>query len=386
MASKNQYGLHIVFVLLSLVLQSCHDKHSMVLPKESKTVCPLLLTEEVDDLADYIKHIELIPIQQNLFIGCSQMLVGKDRLFILSGSAVFSISKEGNRVSNIGKIGRGPGEYLKIRHICFNSDESEIWCLDTYLNRVYRYCTSDGTFVGIIDPEILGESVDAIMPVLENRIGFYIPNPPNVGQYKQEHDCLRIYDIKGNKFSSAIPWMGFSVVSGFTRPVSISFGNKVALSIGLAPCFFLFEEGRLSECVNLDFGEKKPSMDLRYSNNPWDGVTELFQEDSYKLLSSVYYVKDALYFTVYGEKSSLWNFFINKDTSKGIRWQSGYVGGPPKGALASDAENLYFYLDDLQPRPSDLRPDPLVIQIQRSFREKIVPGMPYIVKVHYEVQ
>lgn len=381
-------GQRIIFVLLLLTLLSCRGKQSIILPKDSKKISPLLISGEREELTDIIIQTELIPVRESrkYFTGCSQMLIGRNNIYILSGGAVFSFSSNGEGLMSIGKIGRGPGEYLRIRHICFSNDENEIWCLDTYLNRVYRYSTSDGSFIGMLDPRILGQSVDAILPVFEDKIAFYIPNPPNVGHNKQAFECLRIYDMNGAAVSDALPWRGFSIVSGFTRPVSVSYGKIIALSIGLYPGYLMFEKGRLYKYVKLDFGDKNPSLDLSDSSSPWSGIKELFEEDSYKLLSSVYYVGDAVYFTVYGKKSSLWNFLINRVATKGIRWQSGYVGGPPTGALAADDNYLYYYFDDLRPTSSHLRPDPLVVYLQQKFGGMIEPDVSYVVKVQYEIQ
>lgn len=356
-----------------------------------RRVYPLKETRIVTDLSPFVAELELIDMSSDsvYLSGIIKMLATSEKYFFLSGGVVFSRSKNDKDIKRIGRIGRGPGEYLIIKDIALNFEKTELWCLDVY-NSILRYDINEGFFLGSIKTGKDIAHAEGIVPMADSRFGVYVPNPlmKDMADDNLSFYCLRIFDYNGKERGREIPWKDYNIDAGFSSPVSFSDNDICILSPESSSCpSVLFEEGREKEQLFFDFGRK--NVPFRYSfragDDPMLMLEDMFKEDYYKLISYVFLYDRGLYFRAYGENSSLWNFIIPKNNEKGIRWCS--IGGvtPPVSAIAVENGALFFSYDDYGLVSSiEEEPDPLKKCVMETFG---IPhsNKPCLIKVRFNV-
>lgn len=107
---------------------------------------------KLSSIADSIKFVKLEKTEVSLFEEVEDVEVHDDNLFFLSNmgqkkSRVFRYNLNGKFINSIGKIGRGPGEYLNCEYT-IDYDRQEILVLDWYNTRKIRVYDYSGVFKG----------------------------------------------------------------------------------------------------------------------------------------------------------------------------------------------------------------------------------------------
>lgn len=338
-------------LLFCCLCTQCRSERKQSNSEKVRNIQPLIITREVTDLEPYIEELELIPISSDSvsLSGIVKILVSSDHYFILSGGAVFSMPREGGSIEQIGSIGRGPGEYLFVKDVTFNSDETELWCLDP-LNAILRYSIEDNSYLGDISIEKEIAHPKAIFPLANERVAVYVPNPlmEDMGDEDLSFYCLRILDKNGKEIDKDFLWDDYNIDAGFSSPVSFSDDGICVLSLESSRPCVVFQNGIEIEQIFFDFGRK--NVPFRFSflsgDDPMQMLSELFKEDYYKLVSYVFFSDNYLYFSAYGKNSSLWNYVICQDRSEGIRWRSAGLYTPPKSAIATEQGYFLFPYED----------------------------------------
>lgn len=376
-------------ILLFLSLNSCGnhrtENDSSIPEKHFK---PLEATKEKEDLSDCITDIELVQINSDgvVFSGMTKLVVGDVRFYLVSGGVVYSASKDGKDVQRIGHLGRGAGEYLSIKDITLNPSQKELWCLDVN-NAVLRYDCSNGGFLGKVDPGPTIGYVRAIFPVSEDSFALFSPNPLDDGASHESFHCLRYYNLDSKELGKKMKWERFNADLGFSIPVT-----RNGLQFILAPTTFspaiVFQNGNEMEHVIFDFG-RKGVPDNYFSKDvheAWRNVSALFDADCYKCVSAIYFLGDKVYFQAFGKESSVWNFLMDIEGAKGIRWPS--IGGaaPPVSALSSDGGYLFFPYCDYGHASLEEEKDPLKRYVLQKFGRPCDKDASYIVKVKMHVE
>lgn len=354
---------NICFLYKSLILfpllfstPSCIT-HTQSQESGVRIIEPLSTTHEITDLTSFIEKIELVPVSVDPlpFSSVVKMLPAKV-FFILSGGVVYSVSRDGREVKKIGNVGRGPGEYIMLKDIALNMTESELWCLDTF-NDILKYDVETGSFIEKVD---IGQEIGAaraIVPMIDDNFAMYVPNPPEVGK---DSWCLRFYDKNGRERGKGLKSDCFNIDMGFSVPVSRSDGGVYVLSPESSCPSMVFGKGEHVDRFFFDFGKKNVPEDFfEGCVSPWEKVGEVFERDFFKIVSAVYFLKDGIYFRAFGKESSSWNFILDKEGNKGIRWQSVGIMTPPVFAVSSEDGWLYFPYEDYGSIPIEEEKDPL---------------------------
>lgn len=339
------------------------------------------VTDEVTDLSSYISELEVIPLVKDTtaFRGVTKLLIS-DRYFVLSGGVVFSTSLDGVDWIKIGNVGRGPGEYLSVKDIAISPDGKELWCIELY-NSVLRYNAVNGVFKGKVDiPKNVGY-VKGIIPVSPTEFALYIPNPTS-------GYCLKYYDINGREQGSEMPYLQYNFDMGFSIPITVSEGTIYSVSPESKMPTVVYRNGKPEMQFVFDFGSKTPP-DKYYSlkqDDPWKGLGELFELDYFKSVSSVFFINDEMYFRAFGRGSSSWNYYINKDRTRGIRWQSIGVMSPPICSIASTEGYTFFPYEDYGYIGFEEEKDALKKLVIEKYGLPEHAGGTFIIKVKFDVK
>lgn len=378
-------GYHIKVVLLPLlafgVLFGCSNDGSYYENTPQKILHPYSVTDEVFDLSSYISELDVIPLVNDTlaFKGITKLLIS-DKYFFLTGGIAFSASLEGNDLRMLGNVGRGPGEYLSIKDIALSPDGKELWCVELY-NSVLRYNTEDGIFLGKVSISKDIGYVKGIIPISPTEFALYSPNPTS-------GYCLKIYDFDGRVKKSGMPYSQFNFDMGFSVPTTVSDGTTYAISPESKMPTVVYRQGQPDMLLVFDFG-RKAVPDKYYSlsqENPWNNLGEMFEQDCLKQVSSVFFPNNDICFRVFGKDSSSWNYYMNKDGTRGIRWQSIGVMAPPICPIASAEGYVYFPYDDYGFLSLEEEKDPLKKIVIGKYGLPEHPGKTYIIKARFDVK
>jgi len=379
------FGFRIKVILLLLLVSGpfwgCSDRDN---PDGLPLIViqPNRITEEVSNLSSYVSELEVFPLVNDTtaFKGVTKLLISNN-YFILSGGVVFAESFAGSELRKIGNIGRGPGEYLSIKDIAISPDGKELWCLELY-NSILRYDAEDGHFLGKVDITKEIGYVKGIIPISPTELALYIPNPTTTGY------CLSFYNTNGKETGNAMPYSQYNFDMGFSLPVAVSDDDIYAISPESKMPSIIYHNGIPEKQYVFDFGNKTPP-DKYYSLNqddPWGGFGELFEMDYYKHISSLFFPKDDICFRAFGKDSSSWNYYINKEKTRGIRWESVGVMTPPICPIAAEDGYVYFPYDDYGYLSLKDEKDILKKLVIEKFGLPERPKATFLIKVKFSVQ
>ena len=335
----------------------------------------------------YVSDIEVIQVGADStgFPGLSKILYA-DPIVFLAGGVVFVTTPAFQDIYKVGDVGRGPGEYLSIKDIAISADCNEIWCMDV-LNSVFRYDINTLAFLGKIEfKKDKEEYARAMIPQENEIVALYTPNP--VGFFPHDHEtfnCLTYFNLSGNVVDRQLPWTQVNVMAGFSNPVSTKISGEYILTPESSNIAYVFNNSGLDHQIFFDFGSKwiPEKYFTPKGGDPSAKIGDLFEKDCFKLISSVFYLGDNLYFHAFGKDSASWNFFLPKNGSRGIRWRSIGTGAPPISAIASDGEYLIFNYEDYG--SIEAEHDPLKQCVIRKFGLPQKPGFTHLIKVKIHV-
>ena len=383
----------IVGALGVLFSVSCHEtKHRELVG--GRIIYPLSDTKLTMDLSQSISDLELISIVADSLVnlsGIKKMLVANDKYFCLSGGVVYEMSKDGSLVRRVGNVGRGPGEYLSVKDIVLNVNGEEVWCLDI-MNKILKYSINDGSFLSVID---LGRNIghpSAVIPLKDDAYSLYLPNPFMKDMAKMRsggsYYCLPVFDKDGKRVRESLKWIDYNIEALFSVPCSSSEGKYVLAPSSSSPAI-VYMEGVESEQLFFDFGRKTLPRYYAFErgDDPMMMLENIFEDDYYKLISYILFIKDSLYFCCYGKESSLWNFYYSADGTTGIRWKSIGMLAPPIHAVASEDGYLFFPYDDYGMLGVDQERDPLKRCVLTKYGKPQSPNVAssYLIKVKFNV-
>lgn len=385
---KRLFLYWIPFLMCAAIMGvSCQKAGPAEFPN-AVTYYPLETTTPCEDLSPYVESVELIPIldgqgQTLPYIG--KIIVHDSTMFVLSGSMLFSFEPTGKQIRPYGAFGRGPGEYTNAVDFCLSRDNEKVACL-VFPHAVMQFDIASHDFVNKI--ELQGDFINpsALIPAADNGYYVYFANPAQYDKASLDTPfyCLKHYDNRGRLIEESMLRNDFHI-SGLIKP-AFCYGSYYTLSPGtIYSPSLIFHEGTAVEAMSFDFKDK--NLPFRYAyrsdGNPWDAITDIFEQDYYKHLSSLVKTEDYLFFSAYGANSHFWNFYIGKNTR--IRWQSFPILTSPMKAVGGDGKSLYFYYEDYGQIPVQEEKDPLKKLVLERFGLPDDPEVSYLLKVQFKV-
>ena len=373
---------NLAFLLLGIFVSSCAGRPGAG-GADALRLAPLRATQEVEDLSPYISDLEIIPVGvgDNRISNIAK-IVYADPVVFLSGGTVYVTGPDFQQVRKVGNVGRGPGEYLSVKDVVVNADGDEIWCMDVS-NAILRYDLKTQDYLGKIEFEMDSrEYVRAMIPLEQDVVALYTPNPAgDFPQGNETFNCLTCFDLSGNVVDRQLPWTQFNVMAAFSIPVSVNVSGEYILTPESSDVAYVYNRSGLDRQIVFDFGSKWIPRNFFDPKNgdPAPKVGDLFDRDCFKLISSVFYTGQDLYFHAFGKDSSFWNFFLPKDGSQGIRWKSIGTTSMPISAVASDGEYLIFNYEDYG--STEEESDPLKKCVLQKFGMPQEPGTLCLIKV-----
>ena len=379
----------VVCLILSLILWSCKSKISS---KEDCEIINLLQSETVLSLDDYIESIETINLEPDpvRVVYPKKLLISGNRIFVLASGQVYSFDESGRFMNYVGRKGNGPDEYLFILDCCISLDKRTILCLDNK-NTVYRYSIKDGCFVDKTATMEKGTS-SVVIPMKDDGFGLFFANPPDnqINDYENEFYCLKLFNKNGDLQGEQLLREDYNILMSFRSQAIQESRNEYILSYlpGDGICY-ICDDGEINPLFYLSFdGKGLPIGFTKNSQDPFLMIGDIFDSEYYKSPSSVCQTSSLLFCSAFGAHSSYINFLFNKDTYRGIRWQSYGNEAPPMSALCADDNYFYFTFEEssLSIDSPDAIPDPFIrTLVTRYGVSKSEDDNPLIIKVKFKI-
>ena len=94
--------------------------------------------EQVTDLSDYIADVKIVRLAPEpvIYSGSGKILTYDGKFIVLSDSFV-EYNADGSLSKTIGRVGRGPGEFVAVTDFCIDDAAGQLVCL-TPDNKVLR--------------------------------------------------------------------------------------------------------------------------------------------------------------------------------------------------------------------------------------------------------
>ena len=167
----------LLFILILSITYSCSHKVTNI-GNNAVHLKLIQSTKEVSDLSDYIDDISVVKLNANNAIvpTASKMLLYSDKILLFYGEEIYEFYQDGRFSKTIGKVGRGPGEFIHLGDICIDNKEQFLIGISNH-NEIYRYKLSNGEFVGKSDLSIHGNTAMGIMPSNNNSVAVFYANP-----------------------------------------------------------------------------------------------------------------------------------------------------------------------------------------------------------------
>lgn len=292
------YLFFIVFGLLFMIGGCSKKVNTMVLSEHEiridlEQVLDTILFSNLFEKISYIK----IPTNDTFLIGrIDKLVVDDNHIFILDKTlsrAVFCIDTNGNKIFEINRVGRGPGEYVDLKDIAYDSIHKEL-LLFCYVRQMIIWFDLQGNYLR--EKKIPFRTV-SIQPLKDR--GFVLFCDYNLedklknGDY---HPNIIVIDSNLKVIGQDAYFRGFidSGVVWTSMPDFFSFGDVVGIKPDHNNIVYHIKNRSITAAWKLDLG--KHSIDDRYWEKAFEkGMTAEKLEDfckNMRLFECVYYCED----------------------------------------------------------------------------------------------
>ena len=341
------YTRWAVLTVLGL-LTACHQA-----PKTAgdmvpdRVIAPMAKARTVEDLTPYIASATLCPTDgaQDFAVPPFKTLLRQDAFYFLNGSAVWRLSRDGKELRQIGRSGRGPGEYLAVEDFCLDVSDSEVLCMTSYRGGgVLRYSAATGEFLGQIVPAEMPSTPTGIIPLQDGGFALYFTGfdaPGSTIDPENPAWCLWSYDKTGAVNGRQLLLTDFNIPFSMLHAVTeISPGRYILVPESSYASCPVFEDGRIREVLSFDLGPKylPQGYALQGGGDPWDRFGDIMDSDYYKLVSNVHMTPKRICFSLFGAGGSTWCLLSKANGSQTILWPQIIM----TRLLATDGETFYF--------------------------------------------
>jgi hypothetical protein len=188
---------------------------------------------------------------------------------------LFVFDKNGKFLRQIGKTGRGPGEYIQIIDFCIDPERREIYLLDTGTRKALKYNLDTGEYISSIDlpkndvsPYLIAFAYDK----LYLKINYY-------GQKEENDNLLMEFDPETGKYTDCISSKKWNLDWDGSVYPSFSFFSSKQPPLRYAELF-----------MNTVFAIEKDSIYPYFTINTKDWTKKIKYEEYDKGVTRGYYI------------------------------------------------------------------------------------------------
>lgn len=228
------------------------------------------LNQEIPLLSNFSENVSYIKLKTppNIFIRVIRDIqISKDHIFIQEGLSqkVMVFDMEGNFIKQIGRIGRGPNEYIKLRSFCFDRNNEDLFFYTGNSGDIFKY-NSNGE---LIDKLFRFPFAD-YMYSLNNILVFSGISGPTKGmldgitQFATTNMQGQIIDSIPLPIYSIDNWRKKLLWFAGNFPSTKFNGILLLYGVGEDTIFQATESGKIEPRYFLDFGKYNNPIEIRY--------------------------------------------------------------------------------------------------------------------------
>lgn len=309
----------IKIILLAVCLMGCDRNKSTT--NNIKTLNIDVSRQKANLSSVFNKEVDYIPLEltENSQIGfVAQVIWRDDRIYVLDSfvaNALFVFDTKGKFLFQIGRKGKGPGEYTSPRQFQVSPENGNIYIYDSRVYKIIQYSKNGD----VLKELALNENIMSFS-LLENET-LILDRGNKKSEKNQPEFKLHAVDMDGNLLFTCIEVT--KKHSGKTISSSNVF-SSLKHGISYVPCFstaIYHQQGEsMIPVYNLDFGSKKlDDIDLSVPNQG-NWLIE-FHEKGYPLFPELFETEEYIHMTFRignfqdGYKSS---FFYRKESGKSV--------------------------------------------------------------------
>lgn len=256
----------------------------------------------LSEIAEDIEYIKLEKTPESLVGGgIPTWYITKDFVFVASQGRLLQFYRDGRFIKQIGKYGRGPGEFQVPRGIILNESNNTICILTNYTNQLLKFAVNSGEYLsGSPVSKYLGSAMfKGCFQIISEDIFAAFSNPR--AQFQPDYILLEIFDGKGNILKQIkSPLFSFQDEENIKRVYQASnkiwrFNNELRLYEGLNDTIYNLNDNlQLQPAYIFNLGKYKGSfeeMTTKYYNelpnyiqilDIWETQNSLFLNFIYK--------------------------------------------------------------------------------------------------------
>jgi hypothetical protein len=227
----------------------------------------------LSEIADDIEYVKLEKSPKS-FVGggIPSYYVTKEYIFIYSSQRLLQFYRNGKYIKEIGKNGRGPGEFLSIRGMALNELNHTFYIISNYTSKVLKYDVNTGTFLGDfpINADLGSAMLTNALQIIGSDTFIALSHP--IFQFTPNYLIFEIFDDKGNvlikKKSSLFSFQAEDKnVRGKTSFTQIwFFGEQFRLFEDLNDTIYTIKNSQLEPSYIFNLGKYKGSFSAMTTN------------------------------------------------------------------------------------------------------------------------
>ena len=266
------------FYLILFLLMACSGAENKQLKTETIISIDVTKAKEYNiyDVCDSIYMVPLnpAPIYAGNF-AAERVLVADDYIFIVTDNykQIDIFDKQGNKIDSINRIGRAPGEYIKVNAISYDKNKSELYVSSGVESKVVVYSIPNTQF-------LREEKYEQLV-----RASWNVGSKKALVTYKGDGtpDVLRMYGEDGA--FEELPAISIScdvIDEGF----GAVYGDNVLSYVdqGIYPTIYSVANDTIARVCVVEFGDRAFDRDKYYNSTEADYVYQfktLFETDAH---------------------------------------------------------------------------------------------------------
>ena len=371
--------------LLLIILLGCYYvcflSHAQRLPylisleKEIRNIKPTNLSE----IGSSITYIPLETSDDCLLKSLRKVIVSDKHLLVSDADRILLFDTSGHFITEIGRKGQGPGEYIGWFDFCFSWDRSKIFILTNFTNRCLEY-NLEGKFLNSFQIESLATKM---RPLNDSLFVFHPTNQPlfdNTWEGSPNENSLIISDLYNNiektfKNHHKLAKTNFVMWGGSGAFYSFEGNIRFKEHGANADTLFTVTVNELIPYAVFDLGNKKMPVEIVVPNksrpNAFDEALRPFQGKFF--LASIREDSNNLYFRLSDWRNDLYGYYCKLSNSVFVIGEQGFQNDLDGGITfvpisVSYTDALVSWIDAYQLRDHVLNSD--TIEMKKKYGDK----------------
>jgi len=219
-------------------------------------------------LTDYLQVetvVELETSEEAILKNIDKIYIQNDTLFLvhLESMVVKAFDKSGVYLFDIGKLGKGPGEYFSLFDVCLSKNDQSIWFNEASRKKLINYTTS-GAFIGEVDRPAYPRY---FAPINDNQWIFYMDFDAH--EFSENHNLI-VTNTKFTITDQYLPYPDYNIPSFKTIGyLSKSHSGGILVNEAFSDTIHEWNNGELYPKYRIEFVDKRKSVRMDALEELW---------------------------------------------------------------------------------------------------------------------